>query len=395
MPSPLLSTLAGVLAAASLAPLAYGADVLWRDDFEHGLGGWELHGERGIALRSSGDPLHGQVLVLTPHGDDVLALIAGSGAWGSVRLEGELRFPTGGDSYLGVVYDFQTHGGRPDFGVVYIKAPGSYLQANPHRDLNVSRTLYPEYHVPLEGRARITAGKWQRFAVEVVGAVCHLYVGDLGTPQLTFPLFELDAGRLGLQPRSVGSEVWVDHLEVQAIDRLSYQGPPRPRQFAYRPDLLLDSWEVVGPLESTDDALARHPEDFDDRWRPFSTDPRGAVVTSRVVDYHGARTVAYFRTRIRSLSDTTAILHLSTVDDLALWVNGRFRWFVTRGERAWWDFWENPAHGGQRIPLPLVAGDNDLVVRVRGGVYASGGFFARLEPPAAPPTPDDPGHLPP
>ena len=32
-----------------------------------------------------------------------------------------------------------------------------------------------------------------------------------------------------------------------------------------------------------------------------------------------------------------------------------------------------------RIPLPLRAGANELVIRVRGGVYASGGFYARIE----------------
>ena len=43
------------------------------------------------------------------------------------------------------------------------------------------------------------------------------------------------------------------------------------------------------------------------------------------------------------------------------------------------DFPSNPAHRGQRIPVPLQRGDNHLVLRVRGGVYASGGFYARME----------------
>lgn len=65
-------------------------------------------------------------------------------------------------------------------------------------------------------------------------------------------------------------------------------------------------------------------------------------------------------------------------DDLALWVNGRFHWFIPRRSAAWHDFFRNPAHAGQSIPVPLLAGDNDLVFRVRGGVYASGGFYARV-----------------
>ncbi len=75
----------------------------------------------------------------------------------------------------------------------------------------------------------------------------------------------------------------------------------------------------------------------------------------------------------------SAILHVSTVDDLTLWVNGRFRSFIMREELAWHDFWRNPAHEGQRIAIALREGANDIVLRVRGGVYASGGFFARIE----------------
>jgi hypothetical protein len=39
-----------------------------------------------------------------------------------------------------------------------------------------------------------------------------------------------------------------------------------------------------------------------------------------------------------------------------------------------------PAHAGRRVPLDLARGANEVVVRVRGGVYASGGFFARVMP---------------
>ena len=47
---------------------------------------------------------------------------------------------------------------------------------------------------------------------------------------------------------------------------------------------------------------------------------------------------------------------------------------------AWFDFWKNPDHAGRKIEIPLKAGQNQIVLRVRNGQYASGGFFARLEP---------------
>jgi hypothetical protein len=141
----------------------------------------------------------------------------------------------------------------------------------------------------------------------------------------------------------------------------------------------LTSWDVAGPFTRTDDDIARRADDPRVSWRPAPHDERGAILTGAVVDYHGPKTVAYLRARVRRAAPEGAVLHLSTVDDLALWVNGRFHWFVPRSEMAWHDFWSNPAHAGRRIPVSLVAGDNQLVVRVRGGVYASGGFFARID----------------
>jgi hypothetical protein len=126
------------------------------------------------------------------------------------------------------------------------------------------------------------------------------------------------------------------------------------------------------------DQLARDPDRTPEAWRPLATDSRGAVVTGRVVDYHGPNAVAYFRTTLTSPVATPAVLEFGTVDDLAIWLNGAFQGFVGRLEAAWFDVGASPAHAGRRVPLQLRAGRNDVVVRVRGGVYASGGFFARL-----------------
>ena len=47
---------------------------------------------------------------------------------------------------------------------------------------------------------------------------------------------------------------------------------------------------------------------------------------------------------------------------------------------AWYDFWKNPEHEGRKVGIELRAGANHIVLRVRNGEFASGGFFARLEP---------------
>lgn len=346
------------------------------DDFEHGLAKWDVYGENAVFIEDSGDPIHKNVMVLRPQGD-VLALVKGTEKWAGERIEGDVLFPTNIDNYVGVAYNFRKTGDRRDFGLIYIKGNDSYLAVNPHHDFNVGRTLYDEYRTKLTGVAAIRTKEWQHFKVEVVGHACHFYVGDMEIPQLTFSVLELTSGAVGLQPRSVGGDVWIDNMIVTPIEKLTYSGPPKPKQIKYAPETLLTQWQVIGPLARTRDNIARHTASRG--WRDFATDERGAVVTARIVDYEGPNTVAYFRTRVHADAEREAVLHLSTVDDLAVWVNGRFWWFIPRTNSAWYDFASNPEHKGQRIPITLNAGDNQIVIRVRGGVYASGGFFAALE----------------
>ena len=351
------------------------ADVLLAEDFEDGLDHWEVIGKGTATLTPSGDPRRGAVLALVPNGD-AAALIRGSDRWGRVRMEGEMSFRTDDESYLGFVYAFTTRGTRRDFGLIYLKGDDNYLQVNPHRDFNVSRLLYPEGRVSLQGASAVRIGAWQRFALEVDGATAHLYVGDTDRPQLTFDGFEGTRGLLGLQPRSVGGPVWIDHVTVRGIDRLSYSGPPIPAAPRPEADSVTD-WQVAGPFERTRDQFATSPAS-PNGWRPFATDARGAIVTGRLVDYHGPDSVAYFRTTVDAPATEHAELQLGTIDDVAIWLNGAFQGFVSRQEAAWFDAGRNPVHPARRVPLSLQPGRNDVVIRVRGGVYASGGFFARL-----------------
>lgn len=348
--------------------------AVFTDDFERGLDRWQIVGENTIRVRPSGDPAHGMVMELSPNGD-AAAIIRRSAGWGRVRLEGDMLFPTDVDNYLGFLYNYTARGPRTDFGLIYIKGNDNYLQVNPHRDFNVSRLLYPEGRADLIGPSSVGVNTWHRFALEVDGEVAHVYIGGTAVPQITFSGFEYQRGALGLQPRSVGGAVWVDNVRVHSIDQLSYTGAPVPAS-GYDTRPLLTNWRVAGPFDRTDDRIARHPGRA--RWAPFAADARGAVVTGRVVDYHGPNAVAYFRTTIDSPASGPSEVQFSTIDDLAVWLNGEFQAFVPRQAAAWFDMAVNPAHAGRRLPVVLKTGANDLIVRVRGGVYASGGFYSRL-----------------
>jgi len=69
-------------------------------------------------------------------------------------------------------------------------------------------------------------------------------------------------------------------------------------------------------------------------------------------------------------------LVFSSMDDLALWHNGRFLGYTGRETFAWHDVGLNPDHPPTDW-IDLDPGVHRVLVRIRGGAYASGGFFAR------------------
>jgi hypothetical protein len=359
---------------------------VFREDFESGMDRWDVSDPNAIAPIDSGDPKHRKVLRMAPGGARLHALIRGSDAWGRYRIEGDVLFPENVHNYLGFIYNFRESERRVDAGSIYIKGNGSYIRVNPRRDWNPSRAIYEEFRVPLTGDDAIRIGQWQRFAAEVVGRSCHFYVGDMETPKVTFDFFEYDSGQAGFKPRVVGGPVWIDNILVVSVPDLSYQGPRQPPGIDYRPQDLITEWDVLGPLSRNIEELEKTEPQGDvtynvdgeeHQWRTFDTDPRGAVVTGRVVDYVGSRTVAYFKTSITA-EGASARLQFSTVDNLAIWVNGVFVGYLARDKFAWFDFGRNPEHPHTGWSVPLSRGTNDVVVRVRGGQYATGGFFARV-----------------
>ncbi len=385
-------TVATLLFSVAVGAQATAPRSLFGDDFEGDLSGWEINSEDAITIIDSRDETHGQVLRLRPEHSTLFALIRGSESWPAYRIEGEVLFPTDEHSYLGFIYNLHDHDGRIDLGSLYIKGNGSYVRINPRRDWNPARMLHEEFRVELTGDDAIVIGEWQRFAFEVEGAVCHLYVADMKTPKVTFPYFEFDSGLAGFKPRVVGGPVWIDNLRATAIDGLSYRGPMLPAGIEHRPERMVRDWQVLGPLRGTHGELERRASPLvasavengvEHRWRTFATDPRGAVVTGRVVDFLGDRTVAYFHTTIEVAENASAKLEFSTIDEMAVWRNGRFEGYSRADQFAWHDFGLNPDHPpSPYTSLALDPGTNHVLIRIRGGRYASGGFFAavRSEP---------------
>ncbi len=370
-----LAVLLGLGIASAPAGAQTTGEVLFEDDFEGGLGQW--YAPLGSGHRVVPAPGRaGSAMALAVVDQPVYVLAEGSHAWSGVRMEGEVLFPDDDHNYLGFIYGYRHDDDRIDFGSLYIKGNGSYVQGNTHRDTNVGRTYLPEARTNLEGPHGIVIGEWTRFALEVMDGQAHLYVGDLSTPVMTMD----DAGSggaIGLKPRNPGAPVLVDNISIRTLSELTHRGAPIPDP-AYRRTRYLTEWEVLGPLEAHDDAVERG-EGKEHPWRPAPADRRGAVRTADVVDFRGSRRVAYYRTTIESDSVEDAELRFSAVDDVAIWINGEFLGFAGREGYAWWDAAWNDERRSLGAPVRLRAGGNELIVRVVGGVYASGGFYAWLE----------------
>jgi hypothetical protein len=373
------------------------AQVRFQDDFNGDLSGWNLINEQSIEIVQSNDPIHGNVLVLHPNGK-VHALVRDSDKWGAVRVEAQILFPDNKHNYFGLIYNYTQENSRIDFGSIYIKGNGSYIRVNPWRDGNASRLLYEEYRTRLIDDQSVQINKWHNVKAEIMGDVCHFYVGNMSTPKLTFDLFEKSSGLVGFEPRVTGWPVWIDNVKVTSIKQLDYNGPNIPK-VEYEPDSLLTDWESIGPFRKHikeieyDSGLSKSSILVDGQefiWEPFRVDKRGAVITGKLTEYLGERSIAYFRTIIPSEIQKTVVLHFSTTDEIGFWVNGRFHGFIYRDGyvslpkndwNAWYDFWKNPGHVGRKVPIELEPGENIIVIRVRNGQFASGGFFVRKEIP--------------
>jgi hypothetical protein len=383
------STLAAVAWLAIVCPAASRSE--FSDDFESGLGHWEIVDVRTLALLpdaaeivDSGDPAHGHVLSIKA--GPGMVLIKGSEGWTSYSLEGEVCFPKGAASLMGIVYHLNAvpRPGFPsdalprvEFGSIYIKCGGSYIRVNPHYDGTAGRQLYEEYKTPLTGAASVRVGQWQRFRYEVVGPDCHLYVGPVERPQVTLHGYFQAAGRVGLRPRSGGDALWVDNVNVKPLDALSFTGTV-PTQAETEPSALLTDWEVLGPFSAPVAAIEKGKEAR--KWRPFAADPRGCVISGRICDFQPpGRKVAYFRTSIHSDEGGAAALRFSSRSTLEVFVNYVSIGSVHPVEHIWPDFWKRERHAPSDLPITLRRGDNSILVRVTGGEYAGCGFYARLE----------------
>jgi hypothetical protein len=73
-----------------------------------------------------------------------------------------------------------------------------------------------------------------------------------------------------------------------------------------------------------------------------------------------------------------AWLALSSANRIDVWSGGLYRGTVAPESYIWSDHLRNPDHAGARLPLPIEAGEMQILLRVYGRRFAGGGFFADI-----------------
>ena len=394
-------------------------DIYFEDDFETGLGKWDLVNGDKINIIDSGDPKHGKVLCLHTGGEAVFALIKDSDQWTNIKVEADVFFPWYTCSYMGLIYNYNVRGPRTDFGSIFILGPfgedlepyftnywqylewppdhfmGNVIWVNHHRDGNASRNLYPEYWVTLTGDTdTVKPGQWGHLKAEIIGSDCHFYVTDMETPKITCDSFEFSSGRVGFKPRYSGAEVRIDNIKVTSIKEFSYKGPDLPAGRVYKPEKLLTQWQVIGPfshrIKEIEDSgyLADKSYTHQDntyKWDPFAADPRGCILTGKITYRFNYQFFAYFHTEIDSQDQKEVAFEFSTTDRMVLWVNNQLIGNIKPRFAIWHDFWENPAHKAysDKLNALLKPGKNHIMVLVKAPTYGGDGFYAycNMNPP--------------
>ncbi len=113
-----------VLTVIAILPILSSAQILFEDNFEGNLSGWEINNASSIKIIESEDPGQGKVLELAPNGN-VSAIIRNSDQWGPLSVEGKMLFPNDEHNYLGFIYNYNQSDKREDFGLLYVKGNGS------------------------------------------------------------------------------------------------------------------------------------------------------------------------------------------------------------------------------------------------------------------------------
>ena len=149
---------------------------------------------------------------------------------------------------------------------------------------------------------------------------------------------------------------------------------------------MINDWKAIGPFNKRIDDVEKSVENLpiiiDGQtysWSEFATDERGCLLAGKLCRYSTDQKLAYFSTQIDSDKNLQTVIEFSSKNNLQVWVNSNFVGNIEKQRNAWFDFFQNPEHSGNRLPIELRKGTNQILVLVEGGNYSGDGVYAYVK----------------
>ncbi len=272
---------------------------------------------------------------------------------------------TGGRSYPGI--DFR------------IQGPGNHEQVyvRPHRSPTYSDAVqYTPVFNGIAGwqlysgdgftaGAEIPTNEWIRLKLEVSGTQARLYLGDGEQPVLVMVRLQHGVSRGGIDltgPRD--STAFFSNFRYREDETLRFDPP----QETADPIGMIRDWELSKQLDVSRIDFEAPPEERDLAelsWRAVQSDGKGLVDIGRHCGRaHAAGDCVFARTVITADEDRRMALRIGYSDAVSVFLNGEILFFANSAYRK-----RDPSFLGiiglnDTVYLPLVKGDNELVLMV-------------------------------
>jgi hypothetical protein len=293
-------------------------------------------------------------------------------------LEGTVEFdvaPMSGATFIGVMFRRES---RAQYETVFFR-PGhngqwDAVQYMPRVGGGSQWQLYPQY----QAAAELTKEQWTHVRVVVEGDAMRLFVGGSSQPTLEVPRVrgKVQPGTVGFWATGAGDN-WVAALSNIVIRPTAPSGDAGSPPKTPAPDEgFITAWEASPVMAADSGPVMAVPRISP--WRPVVAEEDGLVNLSLLYGQPEGRNTVFLRHRFDAPEDRVVPLDITYSDEVTVFLNGRPLYSgVNRWQGRYPGSLGSVAPGTETVHLPLVRGDNDLIIAVTDEAFGWG-LIARL-----------------
>ena len=221
---------------------------------------------------------------------------------------------------------------------------------------------------------------WNHVKLVISGKQMRVYVNDTSRPVLEVPRLEGNTWHGGL---AFDGQAIITNLVVKP-DQTEGLPPGEGIDITNNDASYLRTWQISQPMntpEKIDFSMAWKPG-TDAPWETIRAERRGLVNVTRKFGSaeNRARRIVWLKTNIRSAVAQTRQLHLGFSDEVWVFINGKYL-YVDKN-RYGSPLLKQPdgrcTVDNASFPLPLVAGDNEVLIALANDFYGWG-IMAKLD----------------